>query len=289
MSKSPFQKKIMSGEHVEEISYLDFSYHAMDERHFFRMEAYGETKASAGWVRSRPPDAWEEFSLEYIVRGSCTYEDGANRRILRAGDLFILKNNAVNNLFCDKHQHVVKCYLTLRYNRIIEQIYNLSLDNFQAVSFSEPERILMLYNDIRQLVINGHKYLYSELSGKIYQLLFELKNAQQTYEFTDEFSGILSMIHFSPERFPDLKSIQEEFKISRYALMQFFRTKLNTTPIRYVNQLKLGKAVWLLENQITPVNVIAQTCGFHSVQYFINQFKRRYGMTPLKYRRSHRR
>ena len=173
MSKSPFQKKIMSGEHVEEISYLDFSYHAMDERHFFRMEAYGETKASAGWVRSRPPDAWEEFSLEYIVRGSCTYEDGANRRILRAGDLFILKNNAVNNLFSDKHQHVVKCYLTLRYNRIIEQIYNLSLDNFQAVSFSEPERILMLYNDIRQLVINGHKYLYSELSGKIYQLLFE--------------------------------------------------------------------------------------------------------------------
>ena len=286
MSKSPFQKKIMSGEHVEEISYLDFSYHAMDERHFFRMEAYGETKASAGWVRTRTPDAWEEFSLEYIIRGSCTYEDGANRRILRAGDLFILKNNAVNNLFCDQHQHVVKCYLTLRYNRIIEQIYNLSVDNFQAVSFPDPERVLMLYNDIRKLVLNGHKYLYSELTGKIYQLFFEWKNARLELEFTDDFSDILSMINMSPERFSDLKSIRDEFKLSRYTLMQLFRSKLNTTPIKYVNNLKFGKARWLLENQITPVNVISQTCGFHSVQYFIREFKKKFGKTPLQYRKT---
>ena len=286
MSKSPFQKKIMSGEHVEEISYLDFSYHAMDERHFFRMEAYGETKASPGWVRRPPTDAWEEFSLEYIVLGSCTYDDGINKKVLNAGDLFILKANAPGKLYCGKRQDLVKFYLTLRYNRIIEQIYNLSVDNFQAVSFPDPERILMLYNDIRLLVINGHKYLYSELSGKIYQLLFELKNAQQTYEFTDEFSGILSMIHFSPERFPDLKSIQDEFKVSRYTLMQLFRRKLNTTPIKYVNNLKFGKACWLLENQITPVNVISQTCGFHSVQYFIREFKKKFGKTPLQYRKT---
>ena len=286
MNHSPYQKKNETSAYETEVSYVDFSYHAMDDHHFFRLEAYGETKASPRWKRSRQPSNWEEFSLEYIVQGSCTYDDGVNKRVLHAGDLFILKGNAPGKLYCDKRQHLVKYYLTLRYNRIIEQIYNLSVDNFQVVSFPDPERVLMLYNDIRKLVLNGHKYLYSELTGKIYQLLFEWKNARLELEFTDDFSDILSMINMSPERFSDLKSIQDEFKLSRYTLMQLFRSKLNTTPIKYVNNLKFGKARWLLENQITPVNVISQTCGFHSVQYFIREFKKKFGKTPLQYRKT---
>jgi len=60
----------------------------------------------------------------------------------------------------------------------------------------------------------------------------------------------------------------------------------NTTPVAYLNRIRLEKAVALLKaTDRRPIIDIALSCGFSSSQYFATQFKRRFGCRPSDYQR----
>ena len=58
----------------------------------------------------------------------------------------------------------------------------------------------------------------------------------------------------------------------------------NMTPLQYLTQLRLEKAVkLLLEKPEMKVINIAFECGFNSSQYFATVFRSRYKCTPREY------
>ena len=60
----------------------------------------------------------------------------------------------------------------------------------------------------------------------------------------------------------------------------------NASPIRYLNLARLDAAARLLcTDRSRTVTDIAFDCGFQSSQYFANQFRLRFGRTPLEHRR----
>ena len=52
-----------------------------------------------------------------------------------------------------------------------------------------------------------------------------------------------------------------------------------------VNEEKLDYSLYLLTNSDTPISEIAYKCNFHSENYFYHLFKKKFGITPLKYRK----
>ena len=60
----------------------------------------------------------------------------------------------------------------------------------------------------------------------------------------------------------------------------------NASPIRYLNLSRLDAAARLLRTEPSrSVTDIALDCGFHSSQYFADQFRRRFGRTPTEFRK----
>jgi len=70
------------------------------------------------------------------------------------------------------------------------------------------------------------------------------------------------------------------------AFCRYFKQRVNKTFIQFLNEIRVGHACRLLIKDDLPVADACFMTGFNNISYFIKQFKRQTGLTPLKYRRS---
>lgn len=82
-----------------------------------------------------------------------------------------------------------------------------------------------------------------------------------------------------------LDSTAKYFGYSPQYISTLFRKKLNMTFSDYLLSLKLSKAKFLLHNCDDKVIDIAFECGFSNDHTFIKAFKKKFGVTPLQYRK----
>ena len=70
--------------------------------------------------------------------------------------------------------------------------------------------------------------------------------------------------------------------ISQQHLIRIFRKHLNTTPIEYINQIKISHAINLLRENNMSVKEISYELGYENPNYFSRLFKKHEGMTPMQ-------
>lgn len=63
----------------------------------------------------------------------------------------------------------------------------------------------------------------------------------------------------------------------------YFKNNVSMSFVDYVNGLRLGYAVSMMNNTGLSVKEIASKAGFNSPEYFTRLFKRKYGTTPRNY------
>lgn len=71
---------------------------------------------------------------------------------------------------------------------------------------------------------------------------------------------------------------------SQEHLTRCMKKYYNLTPTEYINSIKLGQAVMLLETTDKTILDIILECGFNNVSHFNHLFKSEYGITPSHYR-----
>ena len=72
--------------------------------------------------------------------------------------------------------------------------------------------------------------------------------------------------------------------MSRSSLIRHFRSAFGTTPMMYLQKLRLIRSAELLKNTDFTLKEIAEMTGFQSDSYFFRIFHRAYGMTPQTFR-----
>jgi AraC-like DNA-binding protein len=73
--------------------------------------------------------------------------------------------------------------------------------------------------------------------------------------------------------------------LSKPAFCRYFKRRANKTFIQFLNEIRIGQACRLLVNENFSVAEICFSCGFVNISYFIMQFKKITGYTPLGYRK----
>ena len=74
--------------------------------------------------------------------------------------------------------------------------------------------------------------------------------------------------------------------LSPDAFGRFFRSRTGKTLPAFVNQLRVGRACWLLAETDLAVIEIAKQCGFENLSNFNRQFLRQMWRTPRDYRQA---
>ena len=67
----------------------------------------------------------------------------------------------------------------------------------------------------------------------------------------------------------------------------YFKECMGMSPSKYINQLKLDKARFMIVGSDKSITQIAEELGFNSIHYFSRVFKSETGILPADYRKTH--
>ena len=119
-------------------------------------------------------------------------------------------------------------------------------------------------------------------------ILFEILSHLAGKEGANEGSIISESIRYLSEHIdesPSVSSLAAHCGVSEVYLRKKFKEHMGTSPAKYRNELRLSKAIGYLKFGDISIQEISDTLGYATVSHFIKEFKERYGLSPLQYRK----
>ncbi len=116
-----------------------------------------------------------------------------------------------------------------------------------------------------------------------YKLLLRYLRKHHTY--SDNFSVVENYLR---------KNLSESLKVKELARLCFksesefyrqFKVRFGTSPIAFLNELRLEEAMKLIDSTRLPIGIIAQQVGFNNQAFFNRVFKKHFGYSPNKFRK----
>ena len=109
-------------------------------------------------------------------------------------------------------------------------------------------------------------------------------NGVRTSPLPEQLSEILRYIQQSFAEIRNISDITQRFFISASTLNRRFRTYLHTSPREYIEAQRLSYAIELLRGGASVTEASANA-GFSDCSHFIVLFKKKFGQTPLNYKK----
>lgn len=117
--------------------------------------------------------------------------------------------------------------------------------------------------------------------------LFDYVNTLYQYHFERLNTVVQTAITYIHKHYTEGLSIKIfcfRRKLSTPYVGYLFKKETGMFFNNYLNQFRIGKAIELLDRTDYSINEIAEKTGFSSVSYFISCFRRKTGISPVKYR-----
>ena len=97
----------------------------------------------------------------------------------------------------------------------------------------------------------------------------------------------LDYIHsnYTKEQF-NIGDLSAMCNISEDYLRKLFKISLNTSPRKYINKLKTDYAAELIHSGMHTVTDACFKAGFENTSYFSREFKKKFGVSPMEYKKS---
>jgi AraC-like DNA-binding protein len=91
------------------------------------------------------------------------------------------------------------------------------------------------------------------------------------------------IMHENYETLTEIKDLAKNLSVTPQHLIHLFKENLQTTPLEYLNRLKLDKAKKLLMNSNLSIKEVAFASGFRSPHYFSRIFRLKEGCSPSEF------
>lgn len=117
-------------------------------------------------------------------------------------------------------------------------------------------------------------------------VFFRILTLLQSEEKPANLAGkIAEFISEEPADTLSLKMLCEKFHFSKNHIINIFKKEFGTTPVKYINNLKLARAKYLLEVTSDSAESIALSSGFNDYSHFYKLFCRENGISPVAWRK----
>jgi len=165
----------------------------------------------------------------------------------------------------------------------INQLHLTPLD-FLAAENIIKRLVLLLHSDLGS---KSRKIAVKILLMELFLQVFDgaLKGWKQNpARISDNLFMSITKLEARPQDKVDFSKIAKEVGMSLSSFAHKFKETVGVPPSEYLNLLRLENAKKQLEETDMPLFDIAAGNGFGSDNYFIRMFKKRYGITPKRYR-----
>jgi YesN/AraC family two-component response regulator len=119
-----------------------------------------------------------------------------------------------------------------------------------------------------------------------YEILASSNYAQQGVFKSNKMTSVHNYIMQNFKHEIDINQCAEYIGMTTSSFCRFFKKHTNVTFSIYLNYLRINLAQKLLRNTKMPVKEIAYECGYVSIVYFNQKFKKMTGVSPGEFRKS---
>lgn len=123
---------------------------------------------------------------------------------------------------------------------------------------------------------------YSVRQYLLLKLLLSLRPQPEKSPLAKELSAY---VEANIRSITSLSDICEAFHYSKNYMICLFDREFGVSPIQYINEVKLRRAMYLLETTSKAMGEIAAECGYADYAYFYKRFVQKVGVNPGQWRR----
>lgn len=250
----------------------------------------------------------EDFSeLVIILNGTATHLVNQEEYPIKKGDVFVINENTSHGFLHPRNFRL--CNIMFRPSFFLPLLSDIRTSpGFHALFLIEPTRIrqdgfqgkLSIgwedFDETCQLIEKIHAEYYDRPEGyqtMITSLLSQLvTRLSRLYQQNSrrpgrELPSLAIAVAYIENHFAEELSVDELASLAGMSVRHFrrlFQDVYNTSPVRYINSLRIQAAKRLLLNSDLSITDIAMHCGFVNGNYFSTRFKKATGQSPYMYR-----
>lgn len=241
------------------------------------------------FVESDDPEHIHNCYEIYVnVSGNVSFLHNRNVFSIQPGDIILSAPGEVH--YCIYHSSCIHEHFCLWFD---------ADENSDAVRFINNHNLI------------GHIRLAESNKNKLFSAMHSLNKEKDRLEKTMYFFELLRLLgekestkpeannhlpkamqeilNYVDENYTDIRFIEEiadKFHISTPTLNRWFREYVHLPPSKLISAKKLAYAEKLLRGDISVADV-CYMAGFTDCSRFISLFKRKYGLTPLQYKKEY--
>lgn len=185
---------------------------------------------------------------------------------------FQLRPRTENALLNKKHGVII---LNTLFRKAIEAggVHPLYIDDLSG-------KFAILINEAR-----SERELDHLASDMLHKYCLMVKNHSMT-GYSRVIKDVISYIDFHYAEDLSLAFFAEMCNMNKNYLSSLFKKEAGITLTDYIHQVRLRRAITLINSSSLSITTIAASCGYNDINYFTRIFKRTYGMSPKQYQKS---
>ncbi len=243
--------------------------------------------------------------LSIVMSGSAEHVVGEERYPLKKGDVFVMGQDIFHGF--DKVDNFKLCNIMFRPEVLLDGDLDVKqLSGFHALFLLEPKindtegfnsRFKLApdqFAELSQLLNLAEREYSSNNGGKktllqsyFMQLLVMLSRYYDAPSRHREITGIAEAAAYMETHYADDISFDTILEISHYSQRHFIRlfsSVYNTTPQKYLTNVRLRTACKLLRESNLSITEVALRSGFGDANYFSRAFRKAMDVTPTQFR-----
>ena len=216
-------------------------------------------------------------ALSIRLTGNAEITNGEKKELLSSGSVLFVPKGVDYHTKTGKEDLLVVHFIT-------EGYAFKEIKSFQPKNFG---RLIDLFSRLYDSLNNkAEGYQFKSLS-LFYGILYELEKSENDNLSPDynKIKGALDFLHANftnPEL--NIKDLCKKSFFSDTYFRKLFFNLYNTTPLNYLNDLRLNHACALLGETNYTISRIAVLSGFYDEKYFCKLFKKKTSLTPTEFR-----
>ena len=236
------------------------------------------------------PHWHEHLELHYILKGECIFYCNQQPLLVKEGSLAIINSNELHEgVSQTKDFHALVIIFEMRaFSKEIAD-YNVI---FNPLIKSDPvikDLVMSIYNEENEKS-QGFKLA---IKGKLYELIAYLFRNYVAQSLSDRenisriknLSRLNKVLKYIQENYTDIisnKELADMMHVSEFRFCHLFKESVGKSPLNYINEVRLKKAYYLLEQKEMTVAQISSAVGFQDYNNFGRLFRKYYGYAPTR-------
>ncbi|HIS57599.1 MAG: helix-turn-helix domain-containing protein [Lachnospiraceae bacterium] len=232
----------------------------------------------------------EHIEMHYIVKGKVRIQCSQKQMYAEAGHLIICNGNELHEGFCEESP-MEAIVIIFELDALSKELANQNVVFHHHIANDATIQQLVpgIYKECEERQ-EGYKLA---AKGMIYQLLAYLIRTYSAESLTDSewqkrdkmlkrLNTVLAYMEKNYTKSVTNRELADLVHLSEGRFNHIFKESIGSSPLNYLNEVRLKKAWNLLKQKELSVSEVAAIVGFQDLNNFSRQFKRSYGYPPSR-------